>query len=371
MMKIAFDASVIRGRRTGVENYALRLLEALRAVPGGPAVIAFSNQPVEGVPDVAVQPSHLPLPLWRQLVLPGLVRRAGATSFHSPVTALPLRLPVPAAATVHDLGYLTVPDCYSLRERLLQRLWLRLARARATALVCVSETTRAAMIARFPETADKLHAIRSGALALHLPQDGAIRSGGIPPQLAKCGLRTPFVLCAGRIERRKNPVCALEAFLSATAGVPELQNHMLLFAGNAGNAAGELAAALARHPEAASRVWLAGHVGGEELLRLYAAADMLLYPSLDEGFGHPPLEALASGTPVVASAIPVLREVLGEAAEFAPPTLVPALAAAIRRVLTDPARRAAILACGRERLSQLTWEAAAKQILVLHQELLL
>ena len=369
-MKIAFDASAIRGRRTGVENYALRLLEALRAVPGGPEVLAFSNQPVEGVPDVTVHPSRLPLPLWRQLVLPGLVRRAGATSFHSPVTALPLCLPVPTIATVHDIGYLAVPDCYSARERVAQRLWLKLARARATAIVCVSETTLAALAARFPRSAGKLHAVHSGAQALPLPQAGSVRNSGIPPRLTQCGVRPPFVLCTGRIERRKNPLRTLEAFLSATTGVPELQSHRLVFAGKAGNAAGELAAAITQHPEATGRILLPGYVSEEELSRLYAAAEALLYLSLDEGFGHPPLEALALGTPVVAADIPVLREVLEDAAEFASPTQVPDMAAAIRRTLTNPANRHSQLAAAQARLEDLTWEKTAGAILALHQALI-
>ncbi len=365
-IRIAFDASVVRGHRTGVENYALRLLEALRAVPGGPEVIPFSNQSIEGVPGVAVHPSRLPLPLWRQLVLPGLVRRAGATSLHSPVTAIPLRLSVPAIATVHDLGYLVVPDCYSAKERMLQRLWLRLARARAAAIVCVSETTRSAIIAHFPKVSGKLCTIHNGAIALPAPLGGAIHKNEIPPSLDACGLRTPFVLCAGRIERRKNPVRTLTAFLAATAAAPELQNHMLVFAGKMGNAAKEISAAVARHPETAGRVLFPGYIDETELFQLYAASEALLYLSLDEGFGHPPLEALALGTPVVASDIPVLREVLGEAAEFAPPEQVPAMTAAIRNALTNPARRAAILASGRERLAQLTWQAAAEQIIALH-----
>jgi glycosyltransferase involved in cell wall biosynthesis len=376
ILRIGFDASVIRGRRTGVEYYALRLLEALRNAPGGHKIIAFSDRPVDGLPDAVVAPSRLPTALWRQLVLPGLARRAGVASFHSPVTAFPLAMPVPAAATVHDIAYLTAPECYGPRERLLQRFWLRRALARAAAVVCVSQATRDAVAARFPRAAAKLRVIRNGAVAMPAASFSVLPSSvsaPCPPQTTGHGPRTipdrPFLLAVGRIERRKNPVRTLEAFLAATAAAPALQNCRLLFAGRPGNAAEALTAAIARHPEAAGRVERTDYAGEAELAWLYAEASALLYLSLDEGFGHPPLEALALGTPVVAADIPVLREVLEDAAEFAPPTDVPSMAAAIRRVLTDSARRQSLLAAGRRRLAELTWEKTAAEILALHRSL--
>lgn len=354
---IGFDASVIRGRRTGVENYAIRLLEALRQLPGAPRIAAFSDQPVEGVPEIIVKPANLPLAAWRQLILPGLARQAGTTSFHAPVTAIPLRLPVPVVATLHDAGFLTVPACYRLRERLSQSFWLRATLARAAAAVCVSETTKARIAARFPSAAIRLHAVLSGALAMPAPQRA-------PSALH--GLRQPFALCVGRLEYRKNPVRTLEAFLSATAA-PEFHNYTLVFAGQPGNAAGDLAAAIARHPEAAGRVMVLEYVAADTLAELYRVADLLLYFSLDEGFGHPPFEALAAGTPVVAADIPVLREVLAEGATFAPPEDVPAMAAAIRRLMAEPALRKAQLVAGQQRLAALPWQQTAAKIVALHR----
>ena len=357
---IGFDASVIRGRRTGVENYAFRLLEALRQLPDAPRIAAFSNQPVEGVPEIIVKSAPLPLAAWRQLILPGLARQAGVTSFHSPVTAIPLILTVPVVATLHDAGFFTVPACYRLRERLSQSFWLRAALARAAAAVCVSETTKAHIAARFPNATGRMHAVLSGALAMPSPQSA--------PPAALPGIHQPFALCVGRLERRKNPVRTLEAFLTATAA-PEFRNYTLVFAGQPGNAAGDLAAAIARHPEAAGRVMVLEYVTADTLAGLYRAADLLLYLSLDEGFGHPPFEALAAGTPVVAADIPVLREILADAATFAPPEDIPAMAAAIRRLIAEPALRKAQLAAGQQRLAARSWQQTASKIVALHRSL--
>jgi glycosyltransferase involved in cell wall biosynthesis len=362
-MKIGFDASVLRGRFTGVEYYTLRLLEALRAADA--EVVAFSDRPVPQAADVHVIGPRLPLPLWRQVVLPRAVQAAGLQSFHSPVTAIPLRLPVPTVATVYDLGYIRWPGCYGPLARRAQRFWLGRAVRRAAGIVCISDATRQAVTALYPEAAARLHTVHNGAVAL--PPAPALPESRRRASIERLGVPTPFALVAGRIEKRKNPVTTLHAFLAATAA-PPWDTTTLVFAGAPGNAYAELTEAL-RVTGCAARVRLCQYLQPGDLACLYDAAEILLYFSLDEGFGHPPLEALSVGTPVAAADIPVLREVLADAAEFAPPEDVPAMAAAIRRVLDSPERRNALLLAGARRVQLFTWEKTAAAVAALHAEL--
>jgi glycosyltransferase involved in cell wall biosynthesis len=361
-MKIAFDASAVRGFRTGVEHYALRMIEALRRTEGV-EVLAFSDRPVPEDPGVRVHRSRLPLALWRQLVLPDLIVRSGCASLHSPITALPLGAGVPAVATVHDLAWKIEPDCYGLRERLVQRFWLNRAAARASRLVCVSEATRSDLIAALPAAAAKAVTVPSGAVAAKLvpPDEAAVERA-----LRKFGLSSRFVLAVGRVERRKNPVHILRAFAKAAAG-PDLADVALVFAGAPGNALGE-ARAEARALGLGPRAVFCSHVG-EDLAALYQAAELLVYASRHEGFGHPPFEAISLGTPVVAADLRATRETLGDGGELVPPGDVEALAGAIRRVLSDPALAGQLLARGRARLERFSWETAAGRIAELHREL--
>ena len=365
MMRIGFDASVISGRFTGVEYYALRLLENLRALGGEVEIVPFSNRPVPRVPDAVVVPSPLPRALWRQTVLPGAIRQHDLSSFHSPVTSFPLPVHLPVVATVHDIAYMLLPACYSRTSRAYQRLWLERATARAAAVVCVSAATRAAVLRVLPGTAARLETIHNGAVAIMPPPDDA--SLDCRERIEDLQVRPPFALIVGRIEKRKNPVRAFQAFMSATAE-PPLNQLTLVYAGAPGNAMEELRAAVEAIPEAARRVRLCAYLEEHDLTCLYAAADVLLYLSLDEGFGHPPLEALAQGIPVVAADIPVLREVIGDAAVFANPADVDAMVAAIRQILTDRHLRKLLIAHGAQRLRAFSWKNTARRVLALHQE---
>jgi glycosyltransferase involved in cell wall biosynthesis len=360
-VRIGFDASAIRGNRTGVEHYARRLLDALRGVDGV-EVVSFSDHVIPDVSDAVVRPSPFPLAVWRQLALPALVRESECATLHSPVTAVPLRLSVPVVATVHDLAWRVAPDCYGRRERLVQRFWLRAACRRAARVVCVSETTRSDLIACVPAAGTKAVTVHNGAVAAPMPpaDHAAIRRA-----LARFAIPPRFILAVGRIERRKNPAHVLRAFACAAADA-ELADLALVFAGGSGNASDRVRA-LARDLGIADRVMLCGYVA-DDLAALYQAAELLVYVSRYEGFGHPPFEAISLGTPVIASDIPVSREVLDSGGLLVAPDDVDALAAALRRVLRDATFRAQLIERGRERLRRFRWDDAAQRIADLHRD---
>ena len=176
--------------------------------------------------------------------------------------------------------------------------------------------------------------------------------------------REPYVLTVARIDNRKNHVRMLAAFERLVKeGLP----HRWVVAGPRGHGCEHFERALSRSP-AASRVEWRREVSESELPKLYAQADLFLFASLGEGFGLPPLEAMAAGTPVVTSSITALPEVCGDAAWYVEPTDPERIFEAARRVLTEREFRAELVAKGQARARKFTWRETARQTLLAYQK---
>ena len=174
---------------------------------------------------------------------------------------------------------------------------------------------------------------------------------------------TPFVLTVSRVDRRKNHLRMLYAFEHLVRdGFP----HHWLVVGPPGYGSEDFEIALSRSP-VADRVEWRKEVGDAELVRLYAEADVLLWPSLSEGFGLPPVEAMACGTPVVSSIVTSIPEVCGDAALLVEPTDVERIFEATRRMLTDEAMRQEYIEKGARRARELTWAECARTTLLGYQ----
>jgi glycosyltransferase involved in cell wall biosynthesis len=179
-------------------------------------------------------------------------------------------------------------------------------------------------------------------------------------------LGAPYVLYVGTLEPRKNLVRLVEAFARlARAGRPE----DLVLAGRPGWGLEPLEEAI-RGSGVAHRVHRLGYVDRPDLAPLLTGAEVLAYPSLEEGFGFPPLEAMACGTPVVAADGSSLAENLAGAAELVPPEDVDALAAALDRLLTDPEVRERRRRQGLERAARFTWERTAAETVACYRDLI-
>jgi glycosyltransferase involved in cell wall biosynthesis len=175
--------------------------------------------------------------------------------------------------------------------------------------------------------------------------------------LAAFGIQAPFLLYVGRLTVRKNVDTLIRAMQCVQSSPLEL-----VIVGAADRTAGDLPA-LAAELGVAHRVRFLGPIYDERLASLYSAATAFCFPTWDESYGLPPLEAMAAGTPCVVSDIAVLREMYGDAAEFANPHDHEDFARAIDAVVGDPARRAALTANGRTRASEFTWDRAAELLL--------
>jgi len=185
----------------------------------------------------------------------------------------------------------------------------------------------------------------------HLPP------GGFP------AASTPFVLTVSRVDRRKNHLRMLQAFERLVRdGFP----HRWLVVGPAGYGSEDFETALSRS-SVADRVEWRKEVGDAELVRLYSQADLLLWPSLSEGFGLPPVEAMACGTPVVSSIVTSIPEVCGDAALLVEPTDVERIFEATRSLLSDDAMRQEYIERGARRARELTWAECARTTLLGYQ----
>ena len=344
-MRVALDVSIQGGAEpTGVERAQVTLVAALARRPDLelllcsprplPEALRSCGRPLPGTQ------SALPLALWRETVLPGALAVEGAQALHSPVAAVPLRASCPTIATLHELPW--VERVAGGDRRWSQRARVALAARTARRIVCVSERTRADFARSHPEAADR-------ALVVGNAVDPRFTPGAAGPRAPDAP-----VLAVGRLRRKKNLGLLLEAFARA----PSCAGRRLVLAGPPGDAAAELRAR-ARRPDLAGRVELPGHVDDAALLALYRRAACVVFPSQFEGFGLPVLEAMACGTPVIASRQGAAPEVRGAACLEFDARAPDALAAALDALLLDAARAAELRARGLRHAAGFSAELAA------------
>ena len=334
--------TLVPGEVGGAETSARGLCRGLAEV-GGLQYTAFTPPAApgagEGLHEVPV-PEYRParsiperaLAMAMAAVRPAPLRRRfdGLDAVHYPLTIALPSLDVPSAVTVHDLQHLDHPELFSRAERLF-RARAHEGSARAAAAVIVpSQFVRRRAIERLGLPPERVHAIPWGV------DHDRFRPG--PEE------REPFLLYPARPWPHKNHARLFEAFALLRAERPELR--LVLTGGG--------------HEDrpAAPGVEVRGHVSGDELASLYRRAACLVFPSLYEGFGQPPLEAMASGTPVAASNIPAIVEACGDAAALFDPADPEDIATVVAAVLESPERFAA---AGPERARGFTWAETARR----------
>ena len=345
MSVVAFDADVLGRKRTGDETYVRNLLRELAplASDAGIRLVAVTRRPdlvPAGVEALELRARSQELRMaWS---LPRALRRVDATLCHTQY-ALPLRPPCPCVVTVHDLSFEREPALMSRKDRTVFRLVVPRAVLRAVRVLTVSERTKADLM--------ELYGVPAGSIVVTPNGVDPVFHRRLPDDSSSSNslLRGSYVLSVGAIQPRKNQLAALEA--AAAVGLP------LVVVGPEKDPA--LAAELRRHGAR-----LEGYVETDRLADLYRGAACLVQSSRYEGFGLPVLEAMASGTPVVAVPDPALREVARDAAVFVD---VGGLADGIRQAIRE---RDSFVAAGLERARAFTWRAAAERTLAVYREIL-
>ncbi|MGI6377335.1 MAG: glycosyltransferase family 4 protein [Anaerolineae bacterium] len=306
--------------------------------------------------------------LWEQLAQPWRIRNLQAALVHAPVNVGPALARAvahcPTVVTVHDLSFVRYPELFTRARRLYQQRLTPYTVRRAAAITADSQATKDDLVALYNVDPSKVRVVYPGVDAGLAP---IADQGRLAALRHRHGLPDRFVLFLGTIEPRKNLVTLLEAYalLLRREGLP----HHLVIAGGKGWHYEQVFAAVERLG-LGELVHFVGYVSAVELPLWYNAAEALVYPSLYEGFGLPPLEAMACGTPVAVSNVSSLPEVVGSAAPMVDPYDATAWADVLARLLTDDAYRATVRADGLKRARAFTWERTARDVSLVYHEVL-
>ncbi len=365
-MRIGIDARPLMGRRTGIGKFLEGLLNAVAREDRGHEFILyapskFTYDPPNSRWRASVHRGFKGTNgvLWLQLPGRSIALRDGVDVFWGPLFHLPLLLPaqIPALVTVHDLVHLFFPHTMEIQNYILMKLFLKPSLRRAQHVTADSKATAADLHRWLRVPKEKITVIYPGVTS-----DFHVRD---PVEIKKrmadvFGLSGPYLLTVATLEPRKNLVTLLRAFASLPRSLRE--NWPLVVVGRTGwKTSSIFAAAAPLVSEGAVR--LLGYVPDVELPWLYAGATVFLFPSVYEGFGIPMAEAMASGIPVVASDIPVAREVAADAAFFVKPLDVDGWAQAIVEIIHDERRRNMLREAGRRRAGEFTFEESARRLL--------
>jgi glycosyltransferase involved in cell wall biosynthesis len=367
-MRIGIDGIPLATPRTGVGHYTFELASSLARLGPTDEWQLIAPVPVKLEADHDLPPNlhavHAPINAlrrrWWTIGLPLYVRQQKLTLFHGTNYNLPLWHRCPTVVTIHDLSLLLHADTH--REDLVRRARTRLPTMTrvATRIITDSESVKREICEHLHVAPEKITAVPLAPRRVFRP----VVEAQARQARRKLGVEDEFILFVGTVEPRKNLLTLVRAFdeLMRTTDL----RPQLVIAGPKGWLNDELFSQLERSA-LSPRILLTGYVSDEDLCALYASCRVSVYPTLYEGFGLPPLEAMACGAPVITSRIPVIIETVGNAARLIEPRDVQGLTATLIEFIRDVRARDHYSAAGRERAAEFTWERTAEMTLDVYQ----
>ena len=375
-MHIAIDATSVPNQRLGAGTYIYNLVRALAQVKSDDRYFVFAKpETFADCPELAEGPARarfrlvpvrLPWRLarmaWEQVVLPWHLRRLSADVLHSPhYTTAAVGGGWRRVVTFHDVTFFLLPERYPALRRAYFRAASRAGARLADMAIAVSKTVKADVERHLPLPPERVRVVPLAAAPSYRPLGDPSKLAAVR---ARYGLPERFILNVGALEPGKNQATLLRAFGRLSASGSE---RTLVIAGPPAWRYERLVR-LVDKLGLAGQVRFLGYVPAEDLLALYNLADLFVFPSLYEGFGLPPLEAMACGLPVVASTAPALREVLDGAALLVQAQDVAALAEAMAAALGDEALRSRLREAGLQRAALFSWERTARETAAVYRE---
>lgn len=362
-MRIGLDGAALVEPKTGIGHYVYELAQHLaRSRPEDSFELIshyqFHSEAIAGVQDglpnlaVTYHPVGKITGRWWSIGLPAYLRRAALDIFHGTNYEIPLWGRRPAVLSIHDLSRFLHPDTHESKHVKRSRRLLPLMARRATMIITPCESVRKEVCETLGTPAGKVSAVPYAHRACFTP----LPPTECRPVRERLGVEEEFLLYVGTIEPRKGLLTLLQAFeslLRETTFRPQL-----VLAGKTGWLNDEVFTRLRNSP-AKNRILLTGYLPDSDIQALYSSAGIVVYPSVYEGFGLPPLEAMACGAPVIVSAIPAVMETVGAAALLAEPRDANSFARQIIQLLGNPQARSALSAAGRLRASSFSWEKTA------------
>ena len=375
-MRIGLDGFPLLTPLTGVGHYTFELARALALlaptdqfdlVAPGPFPHSIIEEIRRNCPDnlraVNAEANSLRRRRWWAVGLPLYLRKASLDLFHGTNYEVPLWSKRRSVLTIHDLSILLHADTHqaNLARRARRRLPV-MARS-ASMIITATECVRREISEHLHVKADRIrvtpYAPRTGFQAMPAEQSNQRKR--------RLGIEDEFILFVGTVEPRKNLLTLVRAFdqiLRQTSRRPQL-----VVVGAEGWLMDELFAFI-KQSAIGDRLRLTGYLDDEDLRGLYSSCRVFVYPSIYEGFGLPPLEAMACGAPVIAGNIATFQETLGGAAQLVEPHDVEALATSIIEILDNEDRRRTLSRRGLEQAAKFSWERTAELTLEVYREVL-
>ncbi len=369
-MRIGINGRFLVAKRTGVQRAAFNLLNSLINSDSENEYIIFTGRTRAGLeewnqPNVTIVESHLRKVesfrnhIWEQFTLPRLAKKYKVDILHSPANIAPLIYRGKSIINLHDLCFVVNPQWYSFSFRTLYNFIIpRLAR-RATRVITNSNNSRNDLLQFFNLPAEKV------SLVYWAVDDKFLEQKVVAPTPSDAlGLHDDYILYVGSLEPRKNIGSLVEAFEQLRRENPALKTKLILIGGESPL----FAEVRLRLRDFKEDVIFKGFVDDSQLRNFYRHAKVVAYPSLYEGFGLPPLEAMASGVPVVTSYTSSIPEVVADAAITVDPRDSNALSQALKEVLCNEKLREVMIKKGYEQVKKFNWLRVARSVLLIYNE---
>lgn len=352
-MKIGINALTLSHNNSGIGNYTINLINNLADISSYEYILFSScGEKIRGLINEKIRIIDLPLAsknkytrlYTEQVVLPLEVKKEKIDLMFNPAFTMPLLAKCRNIVTVHDMAYKIYGEGSALYARIYMKLFFDRSIKKADGIITVSQSTKRDLLKYFPN--------RKNVEAIHL---GTIKySIGKKERPKALEVGEKFLLVVGTITPRKNNLGIIKAFDK----IKDKTDCKLLFAGGFAWKSDEIYEYLEEN-NLENRVLLPGYLRDEELAWCYENAEMMLYCSFYEGFGFPPIEAMASGIPVIASDISSIPEVVGNAAILLDPHDTDMISESIMKLSTDVDLREKLVNRGKERYKLFTWEKTA------------
>jgi len=356
MQKILINGLQLGDHNTGVQYYTQNLYHEFMRRNKDDFDFQLMRSPVTGFRSLKL--NRFKRILFENISLPAYFRKHYFDLYHSPNYVLPFFADIPSVLTIHDLLTLDHPELCQNESVLYFKMFLPPSVKKAIRIIAVSNTVKKDILRHFNLPEDKIKVIYHGVNPIFKrSRDGAI--------LKKHHLPEKYILFVGNLEPKKNLERLIRAFdlLKKNTDIP----HKLVIAGKKGwkfQSVFDTVAGLKMNNE----VIFTGYVPLEDLPVIYSMADLFAFPSLYEGFGIPPMEAMACEVPVLVSDQGALPEITGGACLQVDPFDMNGIALGMHQLLTDDHMRNKSVMDGREWASRFTWENAAKETLSVYEQ---
>jgi glycosyltransferase involved in cell wall biosynthesis len=362
-LRVGIDGRAFTSPAAGVRRYVNGLVRGLQRLGEPLDLVALGGSPPSLPPGVAhiEEPAHPPTNFgWTVVGVPRAAARARVDIVHAPAYTAPFWSPAPVVLTIHDVSYQRHPEWFPYRRDRIRRAFYRRSARAAVRILTDSAFSVSEIMAAYGIPESRLTVAPLG-----------VDPGFAPDISARLpdAVREPYVLHVGDLHTRRNLGVVLEAVIAARRRGGELERLALVTAGVDRGLGSELSKAAVQAGAGGALIQL-GAVNDDCLHALYARARALVYPSRYEGFGLPVLEAMASGTPVIASRAASIPEVLGDAGLLLDPLDVSAWTDAVVRVAGSEALRRTMAAAGLARAATFTWERTARITLDVYRQAL-